>query len=100
MGKLIWLAIAVLAWFYGSGYFAFSESGVNDFLNHWADSTLQGDAEAVCATAARKCDTSAGVSSGAARRTCSHPESTAANRSAAPRVCSANRPSAAMFSAS
>jgi len=53
MNKLIWLTIAILAWFFGSGYFAFSESGVNNFLNHWADSTLQGDADAVCATASK-----------------------------------------------
>ena len=53
MGKLIGIAILVVAWIYGSGYFTFSESGVNDYLNNWFELTMQGDADGVCATAAK-----------------------------------------------
>jgi ketosteroid isomerase-like protein len=50
--KLVWLTVMVIAWVYGSGYFAFTGSNVNGFLNQWEAATAKGDAEAICQTLA------------------------------------------------
>jgi hypothetical protein len=50
MKTVIWLGVLVTAWVYGSGYWAFREAGVNEFLEKWEDATRRGDAQAMCET--------------------------------------------------
>lgn len=50
MKKLVLLGLLILAWIYGSGYWAFRETSVNSLLNDWDAASAKGDAETVCGT--------------------------------------------------
>ena len=49
MKKLLWAAALALGWIYGSGFLSLGESGSLKFLNEWEQSSLSGDADALCA---------------------------------------------------
>ncbi len=50
MKKVVLMGLLILMWIYGSGYWAFTETNVNNLLDEWELASARGDAEAVCST--------------------------------------------------